>query len=457
MKSSCITKIRYPTFTALTICRRLRTLMTFQIFLTLFLVSLNGFFVAAEFAIVKVRASQIEVIGGRRKRLAAISRSILGNLDGYLAATQLGITLASLGLGWVGENVMSRIILNAVHHAGFELSDSAAHNIAWPVAFFIITMLHIVFGELAPKSLAIRYPAHITFTVSLPLRIFYLTFKPLIWLLNGLANLILRIFGIRTVHGSEIHSEEELKLIITESHEGGAIEQTERELIQNVFDFDDRHVGDIMTLRKNMIGIPVTISVRDAVSMALQEGYSRYPVYGDSLDDIRGIITIKDLMHCMIEQSPETAIATLVRPAYFVSETRKIKDLLKTLQARRILMAIVTNEVGEVSGIVTSEDILEELVGEIQDEYDDEQPYVQQVSENTFQVDAHRKIADINKYLPHRFEEHDIYETLAGYIAYHFPEDLRKGSVVEMEHYHATILNLHRNSASTVMLQLKEE
>lgn len=430
--------------------------MSFQIFLTLFLVLLNGFFVAAEFAIVKVRSSQIDLRAGKNKTLAAAAKSIVNNLDGYLAATQLGITLASLGLGWVGEEVMETIVLRVVHGLGFELSVETAHRMAAPLAFFVITVLHIVFGELAPKSLAIRYPANTTFAVSLPLRVFYIVFRPFIWLLNGLANLILRIFGIRTVHSAEIHSEEELKLIITESHEGGAIEQTERELIQNVFDFDDRHVGDIMTQRKNMVGIPATSNVKEAIEIALREGYSRYPVCGESLDDIRGIITIKDLMNCMMSQSADAAIAPLIRPAYFVSETRKIKDLLKILQARRILMAIVTNEVGEVSGIVTTEDILEELVGEIQDEYDDEQPYVQQVGEGVFHVDAHRKLADINKYLPERFEEHEMYETLAGYISYHFPEDLRKGSVLQTEHYEVSILTLYRNSAATVALKLLE-
>lgn len=429
--------------------------MPLQVFLTLFLVFLNGFFVAAEFAIVKVRSSQIELKAAKYKSLAATSRGIIHNLDAYLAATQLGITLASLGLGWVGESVMSRIILGVVHSLGFELSESAAHNLALPIAFFLITVLHIVFGELAPKSLAIRYPAQTTFAVSLPLRVFYLVFRPFIWLLNGFANLILRIFGIRAVHGHEIHTEEELKLIISESHEGGAIEQTERELIQNVFDFDDRYVGDIMTQRKNMAGIPVPTTAKLAIDIALQEGYSRYPVYGENLDDIRGIITLKDLMNCLMQQGPNASITPLIRPAYFVSETRKIKDLLKSLQARRILIAIVTNEVGEVSGLVTTEDILEELVGEIQDEYDDEQPYVMQVTDDTFHVDAHRKLADINKCLPFRFPEHEVYETLAGYISYSFPEEeLRKGSVLQTEHYEITILTLYRNSAATVALRM---
>lgn len=216
--------------------------MGLELFLTFFLVFLNGFFVAAEFAIVKVRSSQIEVQAGRGKMLARTAKSIVGNLDAYLAATQLGITLASLGLGWVGEEVMTDIILKIFgahtdHATGKIISPNmdpdTARRISVPIAFAIITILHIVFGELAPKTLAIRYPANTTFSVSLPLRLFYVIFRPAIWALNGLAGLILRIFGIRAVHGSEIHSEEELKMIISESHEGGAIEETERELIQN--------------------------------------------------------------------------------------------------------------------------------------------------------------------------------------------------------------------------------
>lgn len=437
--------------------RILRVTMTFQIFLTLFLVLLNGFFVAAEFAIVKVRSSQIEVKGNRNKSIVAAARTIVNNLDAYLAATQLGITLASLGLGWVGEAVMKEVVVNVVNYFGGNMSVETAGPVAIGVAFFIITVLHIVFGELAPKSIAIRYPSSTTFAVSLPLRVFYAIFRPFIWLLNGMANTILRIFGIQTVHGSDIHSEEELKMIITESHEGGAIEQTERELIQNVFDFDDRHAGDIQTLRKNITAMPSNLDVKQALDFALKEGYSRYPVYEGTIDEIVGIINTKDLMKSMMNAHAVHNIQSLVRPAYFVSDNRKIKDLLKVLQLRRTVMAIVTNEIGEVSGIVTVEDILEELVGEIQDEYDDEVPYVQKTPSGTYIIDAHRKLSDINKYLPNRLEEDDEYETLAGYIAYHFPEDHRKGSKLKLQDYDVTILSMYRNSAASVEFSLVED
>ncbi|HTE29423.1 MAG TPA: hemolysin family protein, partial [Chryseolinea sp.] len=227
--------------------------MTFDVILTFFLVALNGFFVAAEFAIVKVRSSQIALEKGNFSKRAAVN--IINNLDGYLAATQLGITLASLGLGWVGEDVMSRIILGAIHTLGFQMSESMAHSIALPVAFAFLTILHIVFGELAPKSLAIRYPTTTTLSISVALRVFYYTFRPFIWLLNNFANLVLKMFGVKPISEQEIHSEDELKLIIAESEEGGAIEPNERELIQNVFEFDDRVVRQVMVPRVKISGL----------------------------------------------------------------------------------------------------------------------------------------------------------------------------------------------------------
>jgi len=430
--------------------------MALDIFITLLLVLLNGFFVAAEFAIVKVRSSQIEVREDINQNIARTAKSIVSNLDAYLAATQLGITLASLGLGWVGEEVTTNILLRTFHALNLTLSEKAAHNLAVPVAFAAITVLHITFGELAPKSLAIRYPSNTTFVVALPLKIFYVVFRPFIWMLNGLANFILRIFGIHPVHGGEIHSEEELKMIISESHEGGAIEETERDLIRNVFDFDDRRVWDIQTLRKNITAMDVNLSLDDAIQFAIKEGYSRYPVCDGSLDEIAGIIYTKDLMKTMVAQKKPESIRPLLRRVNFIPESRLIKDLLKEFQKKHIQMAVVTNEIGEVSGIVTMEDILEELVGEIQDEYDNEKPYVEKTSRNTFIVNAHTNLSDINKYLPYRLEESDHYETLSGLIAYQFPEELHEHDKLTIDRYEVRILKMYRNSAETVELTVLE-
>jgi CBS domain containing-hemolysin-like protein len=429
-----------------------------KILFTLFLVLLNGFFVAAEFAIVKVRSSQIEVRTGLNKSLSAAAKSIINNLDAYLAATQLGITLASLGLGWVGEEVMTHMIRRALAVFNLSLSEQAVQNISIPVAFGIITILHIVFGELAPKSLAIRYPTKTTFTVALPLKVFYFVFRPFIWVLNGFANFILRIIGIQPLHGSEIHSEEELKVIISESHEGGAIEETERALIQNVFEFDDRRVSNIQTLRKNISAIEISMNMKEAIDFAIQEGYSRYPVYDDSLDNIKGVLYTKDMIRHLFNKPEEKSIEPLLRKANFISESAKIKNVLKEFQQKHIQMAIVTNEIGELTGIISMEDILEELVGEIQDEYDNEKPIVEKTGENTYLINAHYTLSDINKYIPFRLEEGEHFETLAGLISeVNEDKELHEGEKIDIDKYEAVIVKMYRNSVETVQLKVKEE
>lgn len=433
----------------------------FKLFAVLFLVLLNGFFVAAEFAIVKVRTSQVEVQKGVNKRLATAAKSILSNLDAYLAATQLGITLASLGLGWLGEEVMTSIVTDVIVFFKGGVEDKVAvfeavKPYSITIAFVIITMLHIVFGELAPKSLAIRYPTGTTFFVAWPLKVFYTVMRPFIFVLNGFANLILRMFGIKPIHeSSEIHSEEELKMIITESHEGGAIEETERALIENVFDFDDRRVMHIYTMRKNIAAIDIESTVKEALDFAIQEGYSRYPVYEEDLDNIKGILYTKDLMkQLMIEKSDHQSIRPLLRKAYYISENTKIKNVLKDFQVKHLQMALVTDEIGEFSGIVTMEDILEELVGEIQDEYDNEQPIVEELSEGLFLVSAHSSLSDINKHLPLKLEDGEHYDTLSGLVAdVTEGRELMVGEKIMLGDYEGKILKLYRNSVESIELK----
>lgn len=428
--------------------------------LTIFLVFLNGFFVAAEFAIVKIRSSQIEVEENLNKRIAKTSKNIINNLDAYLAATQLGITLASLGLGAIGEKALTPLII------GFfkilNLTDpywmGLAEKISFPLAFIIITILHIVFGELAPKSLAIRHPRKTTFAVSFPLRIFYLVFKPFIYVLNGFANFILKLFGFKPVLDGDIHTEEELKVIISESHEGGAIEDTERTLIQNVFDFDDRRVSSILTLRKNIEAVEINTTVKEAIEFAIDKGYSRYPVYEETLGNIKGVLYTKDLIQHVLNNPEHKEIAPLIREATYISESAKIKNVLKEFQNSHVQMGIVTDEIGELTGIVTMEDILEELVGEIQDEYDNEQPIVEQTGEKTYIVNSHYALSDINKYIPYHLEEGEHYETLSGLITEITEDaDLEEGDIVEIEGYEVIILKMFRNSAEMVQLTLKED
>lgn len=424
--------------------------MAFDIFLTLFLVFLNGFFVAAEFAIVKVRSSQIALQAGTNSKKAAVS--IIDNLDGFLAATQLGITLASLGLGWVGEDVVSSIILKVMAALDIAVTESLAHKIALPVAFVTLTVLHIVFGELAPKSIAIRYPTSTTLTVSVPLRIFYFVFKPFIALLNGMANMILKMFGIKPVSETEIHSEEELRLIIAESEEGGAIESSERELIQNVFDFDDRIVKQVMVPRIKISAINSNTPLAEAIQIVLKEGYSRYPIYDKSLDEIKGVVHSKDVVQHYINKTNKNLLE-ISHPAYTITENKPIDHLLREFQKKKVQMAVVISEYGGTIGIVTLEDILEELVGDIQDEHDHEAQIVIQ-SGTVYRVIATSSIHDINKSLDVPLQESEDYETLAGLLLMIRTSDLKEGDEITMEHYSVKIIKMNRTLPEIVELRL---
>jgi CBS domain containing-hemolysin-like protein len=422
--------------------------MTALIVLTFVLVLLNGFFVAAEFAIVKVRLSQIQVRTAD-SFAARVAETLVTNLDGYLAATQLGITLASLGLGWIGEPVVGELIVRLMDAFGAAPDPELAHRIALPVAFAVITVLHIVFGELMPKSLAIRFPTSTTLWVASPLKVFYYLFRPFIWMLNGLANFILRLIGIPPVPHSEIHSEEELRMIISESAEGGAIEVSEREMIQNVFDFDDRLVKQILTPRTQIVGIEVETTISEASKFALREGYSRYPVYESSLDQIIGFIHSKDLLVSLMEGNQIT-LRELTRPALYVHLNKKIVQLLRQFQREHVQMAVVTNEFGGTVGLVTMEDIMEELVGDIQDEHDTEQPAVVKSGDRTWRILAQTNLDTINEALPVKFSLDEDYETLAGLVlkvSEHIP---KVGEVIHANGYEIKVIKMYKTSPEIV-------
>jgi CBS domain containing-hemolysin-like protein len=423
--------------------------MIVDILITALLVLLNGFFVAAEFAIVKVRSSQIALQEGTMSKRFA--QMIINNLDGFLAATQLGITLASLGLGWIGEDVVSQLVLSVLGSLGLEISEAAAHKIALPTAFALLTIMHIVFGELAPKTMAIRYPTQTTLWVAIPLRIFYFVFRPFIRLLNGFANLILRILGIKPVGDHEIHSEEELKLIIAESEEGGAIESSERELIQNVFDFDNRVVKQIMVPRAKVSGLSVSLTLEEAVAAIFREGYSRYPVFDKSMDEIIGVVIAKDIMRHYVQRNGKS-LAEIANKAYYVTEYKPIDQLLREFQKKKIQMAIVISEYGDMVGMVTLEDILEELVGEIQDEHDHEVQIVTRQG-NNYQIIATSPLHDINKVLDTPLKESEDYDTLAGLLLHEKPFDLKEGEELDIEGYNVKILKMRKNLPELVELK----
>lgn len=418
--------------------------------ITILLVLLNGFFVAAEFAIVKVRASQLQANDAPNsvKNKAAIS--VINNLDGYLAATQLGITLASLGLGWVGEEVFTEIIQSFFEF--FNLNQTfpnLAHQLSVPVAFSAITFLHIVFGELAPKSMAIRHPKPTTLAVAVPLRIFYFIGRPIIVALNYIAGLILKLIGIKPVNENEIHSEEELKLIVAESAEGGAIEENERELIQNVFDFDDLLIRQIYINNTKVVGIPSTMRIKEASKIVLEENYSRYPVYEGSLDNVIGMLHSKDILRLALENSNES-IKKIMRPMVYVHDNKKVTDLLRQFQKKKTQFAVVTNEFGASVGIVTMENIIEELVGDIQDEHDHEIPVVEKLGDNLFRVQSQTMIDELNENLPFNFPLHDDYDTLSGYIAQNTEDIPTVNQIIQIDNFEFKIIKMFRTSPEIV-------
>ncbi|MBU0696576.1 MAG: hemolysin family protein [Bacteroidetes bacterium] len=426
----------------------------FHIFLTIFLVILNGFFVAAEFAIVKVRGSQIEIKVKTGSKVAGIAKHMTEHLDGYLAATQLGITLASLGLGWVGEEVMTNLVLNIFLFFNIDISSTIAHNMGLGLAFTIITVLHITFGELAPKSLAIQRPVATTMSIALPLQFFYLIFRPFIWVLNGLANIILMVFGIRTDNAHDnIHSSEELQYLLDQGKESGALDKAEHELIKNVFDFNERVVKNIMVPRTKISAIEVAATQEELLDTIISEGYSRIPVYDETIDKIVGIVHAKDILSLIVKHG-KFNLQDILRKPLFVPESKKINDLMAELKLKRIQIAIVLDEFGGTAGMVTLEDIVEELVGDIQDEYDEEKPLVEKVSDNEFIVTASATVYDVNEFLPHDLPEDEDYDTVVGLLSEIFGKIPEVGEIKEFNGYSFTILKKVDQNIESVKLQL---
>lgn len=426
----------------------------YYILLTGFLVLLNGFFVAAEFAMVRVRGSQIEIKAKAGSGAAKIAKSIMANLDGYLAATQLGITIASLGLGWAGQEVVTKLMLNLFSLFGLVITSHLIINISHVVAFVLITVLHIVFGELAPKSLAIQRSVRTVMTIAVPLRFFFVVFRPFIWFLNGFANLMLRAFGIHTAPGAEsTHSSEELQYLLDQGKETGAIDSSEHELIQNVFDFNERVVKNIMVPRTKIFGIEIDTEQDEVIDEVIAEGYSRVPVYEETIDKIVGIAHAKDILP-LVARKVSFELKDIIRKPYFVPETKKINDLMAEMKLKRIQIAIVLDEFGGTAGMVTLEDIVEELVGDIQDEYDEEKPIVEKVNDTEFIVNALAPIYDVNSHLPHDLPEDGDYDTVSGWLGDIFGKIPDVGEQKEANGYNITVLKKSDQNIESVKLEL---
>ena len=370
------------------------------------LILLNGFFVAAEYSLVTVRRTRLKELADEGNRPARAVVKITSDPAHFIAAMQLGVTLTSLAIGAIGEAVLSELF--GVYLGTF---------VALLLAFLIITFMHVVVGELVPKGLALSYSERIALGVSVPVRAFFFVFAPLIWVLQRSSEAAQRAIGIdpSKIEG-EVHSEAELKMLLEMSTEHGEIEQGEREMLYKVFDFADKEASDVMVPRPDVVGISIEMAPGEALRAVLESPYTRYPVYGESLDEIVGILHVRDLVSALHDSTiAEVELAALLRPAYVVPETKDLAALLAEFRRTNQHMSVVVDEYGSTVGVVTLEDLLEEIVGEIEDEFDLPDESVERVDETTVRIDGTFPIDDFNEEFGTTLE-HEDYHTVAGFV-----------------------------------------
>jgi magnesium and cobalt exporter, CNNM family len=332
------------------------------------LVALNGFFVAAEFSLVAARRSKLDEMIAQGDRAARTVQTALQHLDRYIAATQLGITIASLALGWIGEPILAQLFDRLFRTVGLNPSPTAIHVAAVPVAFFILTFFHIVLGELAPKSIALTSPEKTARAVVRPLLVFSRVMSPFIWVFNGAANGLLRVFGVEPINDPEGHSPDEIRFLVMQAHARGTLDESDRAMLAGVLDFHEKKARDVMRPRTDVVALDIEATEEEVWEILRRERYSRYPVYRDSLDDVTGVFLAKDLW--LHSGDAPFNLADFVREPMYVPDSRPAERVLDDLRKTRAHMAVVLDEYGGTAGIVTMEDLVEEVVGDIADEYD---------------------------------------------------------------------------------------
>ncbi len=424
-----------------------------NLLLVVLLIALTGFFVATEFAIVKVRSSRIDQLISEGRKGAQSAKHVVTHLDEYLSACQLGITITALGLGWLGEPTVEEM-LHPVFES-FHLNPSLSGILSFGIAFVSITFLHVVVGELAPKTVAIQKAEAITLAFSKPIIWFYKIMYPFIWLLNGSARLLVGLFGLKSASEHEIaHSEEELRILLSESYESGEINQNELNYVNNIFEFDERIAKEIMVPRTEIVTFDISDDIETIIDVIQKEKYTRYPVIDGEKDNIVGMINIKEILTAKLTQKDlkkESILSSFIKPVIRVIETIPIHDLLVKMQKERIHMAILIDEYGGTSGLVTVEDIIEEIVGDIRDEFDvDEISEVRKVNENHYLFSSRVLIDEVNDLLGIHISEEDV-DTIGGWfmtknidakIGDEIEEEGYVFKIIEIDEYHIAYLEV---------------
>ena len=400
------------------------------------LIALTAFFVATEFAIVKIRASRVDQLIAEGKKGAIAAKRVVTHLDEYLSACQLGITITALGLGWLGEPTVEKLLHPLFSY--FELNESITHVLSFGIAFALVTFLHVVVGELAPKTVAIQKAEAVTLLFSAPIIWFYKLMYPFIWFLNGSARFLVGLFGLKPASEHEVaHSEEELRILLSESYKSGEINKNELKYMNNIFEFDERMAKEIMVPRTEIVTISINDTYSDILTVIRTEHYTRYPVIDSDKDNILGFINVKEFLTTNLtnENSVEGfKLETFINPIIRVIETAPIHDLLVKMQKDRTHIAILMDEYGGTSGLVTVEDIIEEIVGEIRDEFDeDEVPAIRKLNENHFILESKLLIEDVNNLLGLNLSQEDV-DTIGGwFLTQNF--EARIGAVIETKGY----------------------
>lgn len=407
----------------------------YSISIVIVLIALTAFFVAAEFAIVKVRSSRIDYLIAEGNNRATSVKTVITNLDEYLSACQLGITVTALGIGWFGKPALKQMFDKLF--ANWNISTQLADIFAVILVFLLITFLHVVIGELAPKTFAIQKSEQVSLLVSKPLIFFYRIAFPFIWLLNGSARIITKLLGLKPPKGhDEVHSEEELRLLVSESYKNGEINQSEYKYVNKIFEFDDRIAKEIMVPRTEMNIISKEMPAEEALQKMSREKYTRYPVVDGDKDHVIGFVNFKDIFTEFVQHKAanKKTVEQYMRPIILVIDSIPIHDLFLKMQKERTHIAILIDEYGGTSGLVTVEDILEEIVGDIQDEFDtDEQPEIQKVSETKTILEGKVLVSEVNTLFGLGIDDDGV-DTIGGWILTKNIEIAEEDSI-EIENY----------------------
>ena len=416
------------------------------------LLLLNGFFVAVEFALVRSRRTRLEGMVRGGDRIAGVALRATGNLARVLSASQLGITLASLGLGWVAEGALGRVFEEWFAALPIALDAPLRVSIGAAVAISVATFMHVVFGELAPRAAALNHADVVAKWLAPPLIAFAWLTAPFTWVLNRSAELVLALFGQKAqVSGEPVHSPDELRMLVEHSEEGGAIQRQDAELIEGVFEFSEKNAREVMTPRTNVVAMPVDATLDEACTIVEENNFSRYPVFDGSLDNVVGMVLAKDLLRVMRRAHANFELREIMRPAHVVPGSREVEEVLSDFKGRKEHMAIVLDEFGGTAGIVTMEDLLEEIVGEILDEYDEPERRASTTTSGETLIPGETHVSEVNESYGLALDEAD-YTTLSGYVFGALGRLPRVGDRVSVQGTALTVREMEGRRIKTIAL-----